>query len=108
MKLELNGSPDSTRIYWASAAGALGYDVIAGDIAAIAVQDGHLSLGLVRVLARGTSESSVVEASDGPMPAPGSGFFYLIQQRSAHAGAGHGTESAPLPREPLTCDGGCP
>jgi hypothetical protein len=35
-------------------------------------------------------------------------MFYLVQYRSGSVISGYGTESVPLPREPASCEGGCP
>ncbi len=88
--------------------GALAYDLIAGDLAQIVVENGGVSLGAVRVLASGLAATSFTEGAGGPVPAVGKAFFYLIQSRDAHGASGYGTESVPWPREPASCDVGCP
>lgn len=108
MRLEPNGLPGMVRIRWAGMPDAVGYDVIASDLAGVRIADGQVSLGPVRVLARGTTETSVDEGSDGDIPAPGTARMYLIQRRAAFGGGGYGSESAPWPRVPSSCDGGCP
>jgi hypothetical protein len=88
--------------------GAIGYDLIAGDLSQVSVANGTLSLGAVRVLARGTTATSIEEGASGAIPATGSAFFYLIESRTASGGSGYGSEPAPWPRVPAACDGGCP
>ncbi|HEV8199944.1 MAG TPA: choice-of-anchor D domain-containing protein [Candidatus Polarisedimenticolia bacterium] len=95
-----------TRIYWPSLSPVAAYDVIAGDLAAWRVEDRTLRLGPVRVLARGTSATSFVDAA--PAPPRGSVMVYLVQVHAAGIVTGYGTESAPWPRVPATCEGGCP
>jgi hypothetical protein len=108
LRLEAGGTPGMVHIYWAGIPGALGYDVISGDLSQAKVENGKLSLGAVRVLARGTTETSLAEDSSGVMPATGTAIFYLIQSRTDRGGSGYGTESAPWPRVPEACEGGCP
>jgi len=108
MRLEPDGTPGMARIYWAGIPGALGYDVISGDLSQAKVENGYLSLGAVRVLARGTTETSLTEGASGVTPAPGSAIFYLLQARTDRGGGGYGTESAPWPRVSDSCDAGCP
>jgi hypothetical protein len=108
MRLQLEVTPGMVRIYWAGIPGALGYDVISGDLSQAKVENGQLSLGDVRVLARGTTETALMEDSNGAIPATGTAIFYLIESRMDRGGGGYGTESAPWPRVPKACDGGCP
>ncbi len=108
MRLEPNGSPGMVHLYWPAVSGSLGYDVITGDLADLNVEDGHLSLGAVGVLARGTTATTIDEGVAGTIPPAGSAVFYLIQTRDKQGGTGYGTESAPWPRQPAVCDAGCP
>jgi hypothetical protein len=108
MQLEPNGLPGKAHIYWPSLADSLGYDVIAADLSNVSLVDEHLYLPSVQVLARGTQATSIEEGVDGPLPPLGKGIIYLIQQRTVEGGAGYGTATAPWPRLPSSCDGGCP
>jgi hypothetical protein len=108
MRLEPDRTPGMVRIYWAGIPAAIGYDVISGDLSQAKVENGQLSLGAVRVLARGTTETLLTEDSNGVMPATGTAIFYLVQSHTDRGGGGYGTESAPWPRVPALCDGGCP
>jgi hypothetical protein len=98
----------SQRIYWPAVTGATGYDVIRGTLSQVHQQSGVTILGDVAVLARSTSQTSLTEPSNAPVPPVGQGYFYLIQQRTDRGGVGWGSEPAPWPREPSACDGGCP
>jgi len=97
----------AVRITWPAIAGARGYDVIRGDLGAVKHDGGVTNLGPVAVLARGTSATGVTESNDPPLPASGHGFFYLVQQWTERGAVGWGSEPAPWPRVPGTCDGGC-
>jgi hypothetical protein len=96
------------RIYWPAVFGAGAYDVITGDLQGWRVSNGALDVGPVRVLARETAATSLTEAAGAATPPLGHAFFYLIQQRTSHGPAGYGTETAPLPRVAVNCEGGCP
>jgi len=84
------------------------YDVISGDVADLAADSAHITLGAVRVPARGLTDISWSEETSGPVPAAGKATFYLVQYRGDSVISGYGTESVPLPREPVSCEGGCP
>jgi hypothetical protein len=103
-------APGSTtvRIVWPTVSDATGYNVISGSLSALHVEDGVLNLGAVRVLARGTQDTTVDETTPAANPQVGQGFFYLIEQVTSEGAVGYGTESAPWPRVPGSCDGGCP
>jgi subtilisin family serine protease len=108
LRLEADAVPGRARLDWSAVGGALGYDVISGDLSQAHVDGNTLWLGTVTVLARGTTATSLTEGELAPVPAPGQAMFYLIQQRLDQGAAGYGTESAPWPRVPTACSGGCP
>ena len=99
---------EADTISWTTLPEGDGYDVISGDLSAWRVHDGVLGLGGVRVLARATTLSSATDGSGAPAPAVGHAFFYLVQERFAGFGSGFGTVTAPWPRVPDSCPGGCP
>jgi len=47
-------------------------------------------------------------SSASAIPPAGHAFFYLVDYRAGHGTSGFGTESVPLPLEPVSCEGGCP
>lgn len=106
MHLEPAPSGAGTRITWPGIAAGAAYDVIAGDLGGWRVAGGRLMLGPVRVLARGKSATSLIDP-DGP-PERGRVRFYLIRATAPGITSGYSTESAPWPRLPDSCDGGCP
>jgi len=93
--------------HWSAVADAQSYDLIAGDLEQLAMLPDHITLGTVRVLATGLPGTSFTEAGTVLAPTLVHGFFYLIQSRGVQGASGYGTESAPLPSEPASCDGGC-
>ncbi len=112
--VEPDAMPGAAHLYWNTVAGALGYDVIWGDVGNLKVDGGRITLGAVRVMARLTTQNSWVEGAAstdgtaGAVPEGGRAFFYLVQYRDARGTSGYGSESVPLPREPASCEGGCP
>ncbi len=108
MRLEPDGTPGMARVYWNAVQGAMGYDLISGDIDNLAVGDSRVSLGAVRVLARNEAATSYSEGTAGLVPVVGKAFFYLVQSTDGKGSSGYGTESTTWPREPSSCDGGCP
>lgn len=108
MHLEPNGTPGMMHTFWNAVAGAWAYDLISGDLGDVAMRDGGVSLGTVRVLARGSTGTSWTDAAEVELPARGRAFFYVVQYRDGNGMSGFGTESASLPREPASCEGGCP
>jgi hypothetical protein len=108
MRLQPEGGGNGLRIHWPGVEGAVAYDVVQGDLSALRVEGSQLSIGAVRVLARRTAETSMVEPTGAAAPASGQAFFYLIQYRTETRVSGYGTESAPWPAVPASCTGGCP
>ena len=110
MRLEpVAAGATAQRIYWPALKEATGYDVIRGTLSQVRRIDGVTNLGPVAVLARGTTLTTVSEPMTTAVPPVGDAFFYLVQERTAdRGGTGWGSEPAPWPREPGTCDGGCP
>jgi hypothetical protein len=110
MRLEpVAPSATAQRIYWPALKDATGYDVIRGTLSQVRRENGVTNLGAVAVLARGTTLTTVSEPMTTAVPPVGDAFFYLVQERTAdRGGTGWGSEPAPWPREPGSCDGGCP
>jgi hypothetical protein len=110
MRLEpLAAGATAQRLYWPALNDATGYDVIRGTLSQVHRDDGVTNLGPVAVLARNTALTTVSEPMTTSNPPVGEAFFYLVQERTADRGAtGWGSEPAPWPREPGSCDGGCP
>jgi hypothetical protein len=103
LHVESGPAPGMAVLHWTDVAGAAGYDVIAGDLADVRLTGQVAKLGIVRVLAAGTT---VTSATDGEGHEPGT--FYLVQYQGEGGAAGYGTETAPWPRYPTSCTGGCP
>ncbi|HYV19599.1 MAG TPA: FG-GAP-like repeat-containing protein [Verrucomicrobiae bacterium] len=97
------------RLYWPALKEATGYDVIRGTLSRVRRESGVTNLGAVAVVARNTALTTVSEPMTTSNPPVGEAFFYLVQERTAdRGGTGWGSEPAPWPREPGSCDGGCP
>jgi len=94
------------RLDWNGISGALGYDVIVGNVANLRIVDQNISLGTVGIPARLISLTHWDEDPGAAMPDRGKAFFYLVQYRDTNGMSGFGTESVPLPREPASSAGG--
>jgi hypothetical protein len=109
MRLEpLVPTTKAQRIFWPAIQGAIGYDVIRGTLSQVRRENGVTNLGAVAVLARNISLTTVSEPLTAPIPPVGEAFFYLVQERTADRATGWGSEPAPWPRVPGSCEGGCP
>ena len=108
LRVEMVGATGQVRLTWPTLPGALAYDVISGDLRAWRLDHKTLWLGTVKVLARANQAKMITESPIEPLLGTGEARFYLIQARSSTGGSGYGTESAPWPRIPTQCDGGCP
>jgi len=95
------------RWYWPQWGGAIAYDLVSGDLAAIALRPNQISLGTVEVLARERLDPWL---DDPPSRSPGARrcFFYVLEGRTERGGWGYGETILPWPREPDACNGGCP
>jgi hypothetical protein len=105
MQLRTNGAPDLAEIFWPAPPNVIGYDVIGLERTQIVLEVDQTILDGARVLARGIGTTHLYE--DSAAGAPGA-FIYFIQSRTVQGGSGYGTASAPGPRIPESCDGGCP
>jgi hypothetical protein len=110
LRLEaLAAGTTAQRIFWPALNDAIGYDVIRGTLSQVRRANGVTNLGPVAVLARNTALTTVSEPLTTTVPPVGDAFFYLVQERTAERGAtGWGSEPAPWPRQPESCEGGCP
>jgi hypothetical protein len=109
MRLEpLAPGSRAQRIYWPAIKDAIAYDVIRGTLSEVRRINGVTNLGNVAVLTRNTPLTTVSEPMTAPIPPVGEGYFYLVQQRTEDRATGWGSEPAPWPRVPGSCEGGCP
>jgi len=108
VRIEPDVAPGMARLYWNAVSEALSYDVITGSVENLWIDAERVNLGKVRVPVRLFKGTSWQEGAAGPVPERGRAIFYLVQYRDERGGSGFGTVSVPLPREPASCDGGCP
>ena len=108
VRMEPDVVPEMAHLYWNAVADAQSYDVISGNVENLKADTERVRLGRVRVPARLFTGTSWREGATGANPESGRAFFYLVQYRDERGASGFGTESAPLPQEPTSCDGGCP
>jgi hypothetical protein len=105
INLSVNGKT-STTITWPLVQGAVSYDVIRGDLAALRIQGSNINLGLVTCIERDSIDSSTVGNADTAMPAPGQVFFYAVQFFDGISDSSYGSESADRAR--VVSGGDCP
>jgi len=97
--------PAGTLLAWAPVPEATVYDVVRGDLDALADAGDRIDLGSPICLASGITEVSSAGHEDSALPALGKGFFYLVQYHGPKP-VSFGTDSAAKPRLPSA--GGCP
>ena len=102
--LSLSDVGGSTRLGWTPAPGALRYDVIRGDVAALRELNASIDLGGVACVAGGLVGTTTAGYEDSSIPEVGAAFFYLIQYDDGRRSS-FGTVSASKPRVPGP--GGC-
>jgi hypothetical protein len=109
LRVDPDGASGKAHVIWGSVTGATGYDLIRGDMAGISRMTNLLSLGTVTTLASATTAKDFHEAPPDVVPPLGHVYFYVMQVRAADGTrGGYGSDTAPLPREPAACTGGCP
>jgi Tol biopolymer transport system component len=85
---------DPTVWTWNARAGARVYDLARGDLAALASDGDGVSLGAVLCLADDRPDLDSAATSDPDIPAPGSGFFYVVRPDDRLVEPSYGTGSA--------------
>jgi len=105
LMLQLQEGPAGTTVSWLPVTDASSYDLARGDLDALADAGEHVDLGAPVCLASGLTQVSSAGWEDAAVPAPGKGFYYLVQYRSPEP-VTFGTDSAMKPRIALA--GGCP
>jgi hypothetical protein len=87
----------NTTLTWGSVVGAIGYDVIRGNLGSLQTVDGQVDLGsLVCIENESADTTTAPNHVDPNTPSPGQAFFYLFRV----SGGTYGSSSAGLPRIP--------
>jgi hypothetical protein len=97
--LAVEQSDAGSVVSWGAVSGLATYDVIRGNLSAIAETSAVFNLGTVTCLEDNSADSSTVGHEDSATPPPGEGFFYLVKYFDGTTGS-YGTESASKPRAP--------
>ncbi len=84
---------DRSGISWTAADGAYCYDVLRGDLTALADDGARVVLGGGSCI---EEDSADTVAADETFPGPGQGFFYVVKPNGLHGG--YGVSSAGRPR----------
>jgi hypothetical protein len=95
--------PVNTTLAWGSVPGAIGYDVIRGNVSSLQIVTGQVNLGsLVCIENESADTTTTPNHVDQIVPSPGQAFFYLFRV----SGGTYGSSSAGLPR--IAGPGTCP
>ena len=97
----------ATVLSWNPVPGGAGveYDVVRGELAALAGGPGGVDLGDLACVEQGSPDADTVGNPDEETPDPGTGRFYLVRFRLGLSIGGWGAGSVGLPRNG---SGGCP
>jgi penicillin G amidase len=97
---------DATRLEWSTVAGAIHYDVVRGDLAALRIDGSDIELGNVTCIVHDSLATNTSGHEDTELPAPGQVFFYAVQFFDGIQESSYGSESAGRAR--VVSGGGCP
>jgi len=105
LQVVLSGGAN-TRIAWGTVTGALHYDVIRGDLAALRIEGSDVNLGTVNCIERRSIDTDTSGDEDAEVPSPGQVFFYAVQFNDGVTDSTYGSES--VGRARVVSGGGCP
>jgi penicillin amidase len=105
LNLVLSGG-SATRLDWGYVVGALHYDVVRGDLAALRIDGSDVDLGAVTCIERNSVDANTSGNEDTDVPAPGQAFFYAVQFFDGVQDSSYGSES--VGRARVVSGGGCP
>jgi len=103
--LKVNGKT-ATTVTWPLVNGAVSYDVIRGNLAALRVQGSNVDLGPVSCIEQNSIDGTTIGHEDAAVPAPGQVFFYAVQFFDGEQDSSYGSESAGRAR--VVNNGNCP
>ena len=95
------GPAQPTLLEWDAGSGPFLYDVIRGDLAALAAAGPAVDLGTVTCIENDSVDNATLALEDPEVPAPGQGFFYLYR---GAPGGDYGSSSSGAPRRPAAGD----
>lgn len=103
--LRCGGQP--TACSWDVEPGDLSYDLVRGDVAALAEDEASVQLGEVVCLESGSGDASTVGDEDSATPVPGEAFFYVMRPTTAGGPGTYGKSSRCRERVPFGsgCEG---
>jgi hypothetical protein len=105
LNLVLNGGA-ATRLEWGEVQGALHYDVVRGDLAALRIDGSNVDMGAVVCIERRSMDTNTDGHEDTDLPLPGQVFFYAVQFNDGIQDSSYGSES--VGRARVVSGGGCP
>ena len=81
----------STRVEWGDVPGAMHYDIIRGDLAALRVEGPNVNMGTVRCIESHSLDTTTTGFEDNDVPAPGQVFFYAVQFNDGRDDSSYGS-----------------
>jgi hypothetical protein len=105
LDLVLSGST-ATHLQWGEVTGALHYDIIRGDLAALRIDGSNVNLGTVTCIEHDSPLTNTSGYEDAILPAPGQVFFYAVQFYDGIQESSYGSES--VGRARVVSGGDCP
>lgn len=99
---------DATVVLWDPVPGAVHYDIVRGDLKNLRIEGSDVNLGSVVCLERESPDASTVGNEDRVRPAPGQGFFYLVQFYDGIQDSSYGSENVGRARIVPKNGGDCP
>jgi penicillin amidase len=93
VNLVLSGGA-TTRVDWGEVIGALHYDVIRGDLAALRIEGSSVNLGTVTCIESDSLDTGTSGDEDAEVPLPGQVFFYAVQFYDGMQDSSYGSESS--------------
>ena len=105
--IELAVAGRQTTADWDGQQGALEYDVIRGDLAALRAVEGEIDLGSVTCVEGGSADTSTAGNEDAAAPPVGGVYFFLVQSDDGQLQSGWGEDSAGRERIVQPGNGGC-
>lgn len=104
----LSMDPNRMRIFWSATAGATSYDTIRGNLATLRSSGGNFATSVLACLDNNGADT---QSTDGPIPAAGSGFFYLVRANGAGTATydeGASSQAGSRDAEIAASPNGCP
>jgi hypothetical protein len=85
------GPADEAQLQWSAVLGAMGSDVVRGELAVLAASDGDFTMAVDTCLA---DDEPVLALEDGDLAPEGSGFWYLVRGTNCGGAASYDSDGS--------------